>query len=75
MTPEEIAEEVADKVEKLCAEYNCEIGVWLSWRDILHNFDAMKANPELNELNFGLQIRIHGTESNSTAHKNLESKS
>lgn len=61
MMPEKVAESVSREIERICKKHKCEIGVWLSWRDLLHNFDAMKADPNLNELHFGLQIRIHGT--------------
>lgn len=63
MTPEQIADKAAKEIDKICKKYNCEIGVWLSWRDLIHNFDIMKADPKINELNFGLQIRINGSES------------
>lgn len=62
MIPEKIAESVAKEIDQICAKHKCEIGVWLTWRDLLHNFDAMKADPKINELHFGLQIRIHGTD-------------
>ena len=58
MKPQQTADKVAKEIDKICKKYNCELGVWLTWRDIIKNFDLMKENPELNELRFGLQIRI-----------------
>jgi hypothetical protein len=58
MTPDKIADKVAKEIDKICQKYNCEIGVWLTWRDLINNFDIMKKNAELNELQFGLQIRL-----------------
>ena len=58
MEAEKIAEKVSKELERICKKYNCEIGVWLTWRDLLHNFDLMKKDTSLNELQFGLQIRL-----------------
>lgn len=58
MAPEKIAESVGKEIEKICKKHNCEIGVWLNWRDLQYNFDQMKADPALNELKFGLEIRL-----------------
>ncbi len=54
-----IADEFAKELDALCKKYNCEVGVWLTWRDLLHNLDILKRDPNVNELLFGLQIRIH----------------
>ncbi len=62
MTPEETAENFANDLDELCKKYGCNVGVWLSWRDMLHNFDIMKQDPKMDELHFGLQIRIHGAD-------------
>ena len=58
MEADKIAEKVSKELERICKKYNCEIGVWLTWRDLLHNFDLMKKDTSLNELQFGLQIRL-----------------
>ena len=58
MDPEKVADKFAAELDKLCKKYGCEVGVWLSWRDLLHNFEIMKSDSNLNELKFGLQIRI-----------------
>ncbi len=58
ITPEQKAEKVAKELEKLQKKYDCKIGVWLTWRDLMHNFDIMKKDINLDELEFGLQIRI-----------------
>ena len=62
MTPDKIAEKVSKELDKLCKKYNCDVGVWLTWRDLMHNLDQMKARKGFNEAHFGLQIRIHGTD-------------
>lgn len=58
MTPEQVANKFSADLDKLCKKYGCEVGVWLSWRDLMHNFEIMRSDPNLNELMFGLQIRI-----------------
>jgi hypothetical protein len=58
MEADKIADKVSKELERICKKYNCEIGVWLTWRDLLHNFDLMKKDNSLNELQFGLQIRL-----------------
>ena len=69
MTPEQIAEKVGREIEAICKKHGCEVGVWLSWRDLLHNFEVMKTDPKLNELQFGLQIRIHGNDKDKKSKK------
>lgn len=67
LTPQQIAEEVAAQIEAIEKKYNCQLGVWLTWRDLLHNFDVMKKEPKLNELQFSLQIRLpDGSEDEAT---------
>ena len=66
MTPEQIAEKVAVEIDKIEKKYKCQIGVFLTWRDLLHNFELMKKEPELNELKFGLQIRLADGTSDET---------
>jgi hypothetical protein len=58
ISPEQKAEAIASQIEKLCKKYNCRIGVWLTWRDLLHNFDIAKKDPKINELEFRLQVRF-----------------
>lgn len=58
LTPEEKAEIIGREVEKLCKKHGCQIGVWLNWRDLLHNFEAVKNDQNINELHFGLQVRF-----------------
>lgn len=70
MAPEKIAENVWKEIDNLCKKYNCEIGVWLNWRDLQYNFDQMKNDPKLNELKFGLEVRIHGKEADNTMSQN-----
>jgi len=53
-----VAEKVAKEIDKIRQKYKCEIGVWLTWRDLLYNFEVMRKENGLNELHFGLQIRI-----------------
>lgn len=66
LTPEKVAEKVAGEIDKICQKYNCEIGVWLSWRDLLANFEHMKKDPNINELQFGLQIRFDADDKDKT---------
>ena len=66
MTPDKVAENVGKEIDKICKKYGCEIGIWLNWRDLIYNFDQMKNDPKLNELKFGLEIRIHDKETNDT---------
>ena len=58
MTPEKKAEVIGREVEKLCKKHGCEIGVWLTWRDLLHNFEKAKKDTNINEFHFGLQVRF-----------------
>jgi hypothetical protein len=63
MDAQAVADKVSREIERICKKYNCEIGVWLSWRDLMHNFDIMKKDASVNELQFGLQIRLdNGTD-------------
>jgi hypothetical protein len=67
MTPGGLAEQVAGEIDAICQRYGCEIGVWLTWRDLLHNLEIARTTPGLDVLNFGLQIRIkNGTELSDT---------
>jgi len=68
-----VAEKVGNEIERICKKYNCEIGVWLNWRDLMFNFDQLKKDPTMNELKFGLEIRIH-EEVSDTAHSNNKGK-
>ena len=58
MKPEKKAEAFGKDLEKLCKKYGCRAGVWLTWRDLLHNFEIAKKDPNINELEFGLQVRF-----------------
>lgn len=66
LTPQQIAEKVAAQIQSIEKQYNCQLGVWLTWRDLLHNFDLMKKEPKLNELQFSLQIRLPDAEDETT---------
>jgi hypothetical protein len=58
LTPEQTAERVAKELDKLCRKYKCKVGVWLTWRELYHNFMIMQKTPEFDEAEFGLQIRL-----------------
>ncbi len=68
-----IANEVADTISKIEAKYKCKLGVWLTWRDLIHNFDKIKAEPDLNELHFGLHIRFENEPTNKIKKSNRKS--
>ena len=57
MTNDQKAEKIGKELDRLCKKYDCQIGVWLSWQDILANLDMMKKN-QLDQLSFGLQIQL-----------------
>jgi hypothetical protein len=72
--PELIAQEVSQAINDLREKYGCELGIWLNWRDLIHNFELLKANPNLNELHFGIQIRIpNGSNNEIQKHTNVKS--
>ena len=56
--PNEIADQVTRELDAICKKYNCQLGIWLTWRDILHNLDKMKSTPGFDEAYFGIQIRL-----------------
>jgi hypothetical protein len=68
MDYEKLALAVQKDIEKLEKKHGVKLGVWLSWRDLARNLDALKMNHDLEELNFGLQLRIetNGKESDDT---------
>jgi hypothetical protein len=49
---------VAAEIEKICKKYDCQLGVWLTWRDLAHNLQKMQDTPGFDEAQFGLQIRF-----------------
>ncbi len=57
MTIEEKAKKVSKEIDKIMKKYNCQLGVWRTWEDLLLNINQMKQNPELKELYFTLQIK------------------
>lgn len=69
---EQIAAKVGKEIDRICKKYKCEIGVWLTWRDLLYNFDQVKKTPGVDELKFGLEIRLNVEESENTAHPHNE---
>jgi hypothetical protein len=66
LSPDQVADKVAEEIQNICIKYKCELGVWLSWIDLLNNFDLMKKDSTINELNFGLQIRLENGTNNQS---------
>lgn len=66
MTNEEKAQKIDQAISKLCKKYDCEIGVWLTWDDLLNNIHHLKMNPTLDHLGFTLQIKLKENGTNDT---------
>jgi hypothetical protein len=58
------AEKVSAEIAKIEAKYNCKLGVWLTWRDMMRNLDTMRDNIGMDIAQFGVQIQFnHGEKS------------
>lgn len=58
------ADKVGAEISRIEAKYNCKLGVWLTWRDLIHNLEIMKTNKQMDIAQFGIQIQFtNGTES------------
>jgi len=55
---EKKVDQIIKELQKVCTKHGCDLGVWLTWRDLIANFEEMKKNPDFNEAFFGLQIRF-----------------
>lgn len=55
----EIIEQVSKEVGDICKKYNCQLGVWMDWRELFTNFEAIKKDPSISEMFFGLQIKFN----------------
>jgi hypothetical protein len=58
MIKEEIANKIAADIEMICKKHKCDIGIWLSWRDMEATLEKMRKTPKFDEAHFGLQIRF-----------------
>ncbi len=54
---EKVAVKIGKYLEKVCQQEGCDIGIWLSWDDLLRAVDTMKKNPQFTEIKGELQIR------------------
>lgn len=58
MEHQKIADKVAAEIDKICKKYNCQLGVWLTWRDMEGNLKKMRETTGFDEADFGIQIRF-----------------
>jgi glutamine phosphoribosylpyrophosphate amidotransferase len=63
---EKVAVKISKYLEKVCKQEGCDIGIWLSWDDLLRAVDTMKKNPQFTEIKGEIQIRWSDNGSNDT---------
>jgi hypothetical protein len=69
MTHQEKADKIMGELQRIEKKFGCEIGVWLSWRDLYHNFDAMRKDPKIDNAKFPLQVKFSPDEPQDTPKK------
>jgi len=55
---EQVAKQVGGYLEKICKKNACNMGVWLTWEDLIRAVDYMRKNPQVGEIMYDLQIKF-----------------
>lgn len=58
ITEESRLNSIEAELREIEKKYNCELGCWLSWRDLIHNLRVMENTPGFDEAKFKIDVKL-----------------